>query len=434
MKLLSKMIAGIVLSSATVTTVYAAPLFSAVSPDLLTQARQGLTAGASIQSKQLSKIQGNATTKGYSLVNINTATLDQASLDLNLSSTDTEVATRKKINKRSASDYSWFGTTKEGYALLSVHGDAVEGIIHKAGKVYQLKSLGNGLHALVEIDQSKYPRDEPLGFDSTPAINPIFSDVLRPITQATLNSSKPKATVIAAAATPVIDVLVAYTPAVLALYADTNALLAHIQLAVDDANQSYSNSVVNAKLNLVKTTQVTYTENTTSSQSILNDFKGKTDGYMDDVHALITSSKSDVNVLIVNKDGLDSCGIAATIGGATTTNDFVVVQDSCAVGNHSFAHELGHIFGARHDTANDPTTTPYAYGHGYHYQSAWRTIMAYPSSCPSGCTRLGYWSNPNVTYPTVVNGVTKAIPMGTTAKEDNARVLNANVSVLANIR
>jgi len=155
---------------------------------------------------------------------------------------------------------------------------------------------------------------------------------------------------------------------------------------------------------------------------------------MDEVHPLIASSLADLSVLIVNKSGLDSCGIAGTIGGATKDNAFVVVQDSCAVGNHSFAHELGHIFGARHDTGSDSTKTPYAYGHGYHYASAWRTIMAYPASCPSGCTRLGYWSNPNVTYPTVVNGVTQAIPMGTTTKEDNARVLNANVSVLANIR
>ena len=96
-----------------------------------------------------------------------------------------------------------------------------------------------------------------------------------------------------------------------------------------------------------------------------------------------------------------------------------------ATGYYSFGHEIGHLQSARHDPANDPTNSPYAYGHGYQYPSGgWRTIMAY--ACSSGCTRLNYWSNPNRTY----NGV----PMGTTTRSHNQRVLENTKATVAAFR
>ena len=117
-------------------------------------------------------------------------------------------------------------------------------------------------------------------------------------------------------------------------------------------------------------------------------FRSTSDGYFDDIHTTRDQNAADVNVLIINDGGY--CGLASGIGSSASTA-FATVYWDCATGYYSFGHEIGHLQSARHDPANDPSTTPYAYGHGYQYPSGgWRTIMAY--ACSTSCTRLNYWS------------------------------------------
>ena len=109
-----------------------------------------------------------------------------------------------------------------------------------------------------------------------------------------------------------------------------------------------------------------------------------------------------------------------------------MINRGCASGNLSFAHELGHNFGALHDPYVDPGTSPYAYGHGYAVPAAgWRTVMAYNNACSAAgtsCTRIPYFSNPNLTYGS------PALPLGTTSTSDNTRVHNQNAATVANFR
>ena len=99
---------------------------------------------------------------------------------------------------------------------------------------------------------------------------------------------------------------------------------------------------------------------------------------------------------------------------AKASTAFAVVHYSCATGYYSFAHELRHLMGARHDRRRLDHVA-FRDGHGFQHTAspAWRTVMAY--DCTGGCSRLQYWSNPNVNY--------SGQAMGTTG-QDNARVLN----------
>ena len=100
--------------------------------------------------------------------------------------------------------------------------------------------------------------------------------------------------------------------------------------------------------------------------------------------------------------------------GSTAATAFAAVHWDCATGYYSFAHEIGHLQSARHDIATDPSTSPYAYGHGYRYEpssgSRWRTIMAY--NCTRSCPRLNFWSNgfgdtvPSPEASSIIFGVT----------------------------
>ena len=105
---------------------------------------------------------------------------------------------------------------------------------------------------------------------------------------------------------------------------------------------------------------------------------------------------------------------------------FTAVNHACAVANVSFAHELGHLLGARHNPEADPSTSPYPYGHGYQQPAGpWRTVMAYACATTT-CPRLEHWSNPNVSI--------SGRPTGTAATHDNARVLNERAGTVAALR
>jgi hypothetical protein len=130
--------------------------------------------------------------------------------------------------------------------------------------------------------------------------------------------------------------------------------------------------------------------------------------------------KADIVGLIV--DDPSGCGLSTRV--APDADDaYFVVHHSCAVIAISIAHEIGHIFGARHDRGVDPRNVPFAYGHGY-VQGKWRDIMSYLQGC-DGCLRIPYWSNPRVTY--------KGEPTGTIL-EDNARVILEQAERVSNFR
>ena len=80
------------------------------------------------------------------------------------------------------------------------------------------------------------------------------------------------------------------------------------------------------------------------------------------------------------------CGLAYV--NSSNSYAYSVTTHVCVSG-HTFAHELGHNFGALHDIANSSNTPPYLYGYGYiHPQGLWRTIQSYAAPC-GNCPRIG---------------------------------------------
>lgn len=291
--------------------------------------------------------------------------------------------------------------------ILVRNGDTVTGSIRKDGRLYRLRPLSDGRHVLVEVDESRMPADHPADYNSLPQVAMPVSD-LAGIAAA---SSGTPAT---------IRVLVVATNGAVAAYGGNMQSL--VQLAVAESNQGYVNSNVGITLQLAGYETTSYVESGSFSTD-LSRFRNTADGVMDSIHTRRNTTRADVAVLVINN--ASSCGLASGIG-STAATAFAAVHWDCATGYYSFAHEIGHLQSARHDIATDPSTSPYAYGHGYRYEpssgSRWRTIMAY--ACTAGCPRLNFWSNPNINY----NGV----PMGIASSADNQRVLvNTKATVAA---
>jgi len=352
------------------------------------------------------------------IVKLNPAALVGAPVNsprmFNLSSTERFQALTRESSKLAGGrtfyrgEVAAIGNLPKGDATLIIDGANATGTITAPdGSRYQVRPVGGGDHAIIELDYAKLPTDEPPG--SMPSGDAVLH---KGMATAGVNGDA------ASGGTPTIDLLVGYTNNAASASGGIDSL---IDLAIAETNASFANSGINAKVRLAGKIAVAYAETGKTFDTILSDFVANTS-----VSKQRDAVGADVAVLIINQS--DYCGLADEIS-ATAAKAFVIVHYGCATGYYSFAHEIGHLIGARHDLDVDPTLTPYAYGHAHlekKTSGGWRTIMGY--NCNSGAcpTRIQYWSNPNVSY--------SGTATGNAAREDNVRVWNERATTVAGFR
>jgi hypothetical protein len=367
------------------------------------------------QTQALERIRQRHTTQSLDLARVDVNALHGNTVRLSMPNNPSLTLSKNREDIRSPTDFTYYGTLSgvPGQATLVVHDGNITGSIQDQGTLYRIEPIGGGVHALIKVDQERFPPEHPPSFQQIERRGDI--------------QAPPAARDIARADAPAgIDVLVAYSTAARNAVADINAT---IQLAVAEANRSYANSGINIDLSLVDSFEVAYSEtdpqgNRKTFDQILADFVANTN-----VQKRRDASGADLAAMIIDQS--DFCGLADAIM-ATASTAFAIVHYDCATGYYSFAHELGHLMGARHDENHDASTMPFAYGHGYEHPSLqtnqrFRTIMAYACSSDNTCDpRVQYWSSPNV--------ASAGIATGTAATNDNVRVLNGTATTVAAFR
>jgi hypothetical protein len=287
----------------------------------------------------------------------------------------------------------------------------LNGLFGYRGHIYSVMNMDGDLHAVLEVDPEKLPRDHPKMASTNvhqgdapmlvqmpdipppaPKVEPISPDQLKELEAKNI----------------VIDVMMLYT----------KRAASHYMMRPDDAlevsfervNDTFRNSGIgNVSVRLVYSQEVDYDER--GSQQF-DDLYHMVDGGgpFKDIRRLRDEKRADIVGLIV--DDPRGCGLSTRVA-PDAEDAYFVVHYACAAITISIAHEIGHILGARHDRLTDPINTPFPFGHGYVDGTKWRDIMSYSESC-DGCLRIPYWSNPRVLF----NGE----PTGTPT-EDNARVI-----------
>lgn len=318
---------------------------------------------------------------------------------------DLDRTDRAKLN------FTMYGDDNGDEVNIVVDGVDVVGTIYASNKTYRIVPLGEGRHALLEVDYSRL-EDHPDGYDedALPSFLPpggieALEDALEDSSESTQDGPEEY------------TIIVAYTEKARQQAGNINAL---IQQSIENTNRSYQNSGVATRVRLVHRYRTNYVESA-SARTDLDRFRGNHDGKMDEIHKKRAEHRADIAMLLVGSGS--GCGIASAIL-ANKSNAYAVTRQNCSAGNMTFAHEIGHLQGARHNPEQDGTLTPFAYGHGYCDDPGnWRTVMSYNTAgrCPS---RKKYWSTPARNYD--------GVPNGDAPRRDNVRVLNATAPLIAN--
>jgi hypothetical protein len=354
--------------------------------------------------------------------------LNDESIVLNLFEGVSFLATRDKTDAGLGGSLIWVGhlhgVPQSQVILVDQDGD-LSGTIKWPGNIYAVRPLGNGQHAIDQIDPNLLP--------------PLAQPLLRrapgppPGAEQTDGGGTSEESLASAPATLVdetIDVMVVYTAAARDSNGGTAGIEGMIQAAIVEANTAYENSGVGITLNPVEISEVGYIESGVMSQS-LQDLTTDGDGAMDEVHAWRDLNDADMVSLITEDD--DYCGVAwlmQELDFSFESGAFSVVYSTCLT-RHTLAHELGHGMGSMHDRANSsvPGVFPYSYGHNSPTDN-WYTVMSY--SCGSSCDRIGQFSNPDVSIGEVPTGIDHDEDPNDSA--DNARSLNNTAFTVARFR
>ena len=337
--------------------------------------------------------------------------------------------------------FVWIGQLRDqptSQVILSVQGASLAGNVLSARGNYEIRPAGNGVHVVRELDPATFKEDDVnrgAGKQEPPEEAP--NPNLDPCGGTDTGES--------------IDVLIAYTATARANNGGTPGIEALIYGAVAATNQSYLNSGVTQRLRIVRLQEEAYTESGDSCTDLVR-LRNASDGPLDGMLTARDTFGADLVVLVVDGALVSTSSSSGAGGGCTNgatgvfgevfgilnpnttafeTRALAVVQISAATTNLTFAHETGHLMGARHERLGNPTNNaPFDDNHGFFNTACGeRSVMARIAACPS-CTRMPFWSNP----ATLRCGAAFGIGSPAANAADNHRALNASAATVANFR
>ncbi|MDA7942323.1 MAG: HYR domain-containing protein [Nitrosopumilus sp.] len=395
---------------------------------------------------------GQSGAQNASSVGINIDALSQPTMEITVFG-ETVTVTHEETYFKSDTEYTYVGSTPglHGNVFIAVIGDVARMELDRPVNSYVM-GPSDGEHRIVRYDPAGYLSDVE-GTDPPP-LNPNHARIVRDAPRGEFSSELYEKLEI--------NVIYLYTDAAEDHFEDISQtgvqLVANI--ATIRVNRAFAHSDMPLILNDVglDNAQLGYRE--AGMATDLKRLITKNDRMLEFGLADRERENADIGVFITKQGERDEdmprhCGQASGIL-ASPDDAFVIANMDCDLVDHYdrtkprfgvplgtiMAHEIGHLFGARHQIAYDDNAVPFPYGHGYvGGRPPMATLMAFcgdPRGDPrinpdkerviQGCTHVNQWSDPD----TYFFGTT--VPSGTARAADNARVITQMGPYVASFR
>ncbi|MBB5017486.1 hypothetical protein HNQ59_000750 [Chitinivorax tropicus] len=318
------------------------------------------------------------------------------------------VFTGRDVGHEGAVD--WYGYSRDDgqafQATLTMGPDAVFGVITTPKTVYRLETE-SGRTYLVDVKAAGYKTPDHRHYDLNAPTTAAAALVDQVKAMQGAATTVPAQQVVATAANtvaPTVDVLVLYSSTFRQTLGDTGFPV-RIQNIFAIANRALADSQVNGKLRPVFQKEIAYADN--DNGVALGDLQANR-GLFAGIEALRTQTGADLVTFFrpfnYAKSG-GSCGVGYVLG-ANLRPDLIPLQKGYAYtvvsdgrdkatsyycDDTTFAHEVGHNFGAMHDLAHSGTGKgAYQDSYGYGVSGKFGDVMSYY------WPKVGVYSNPNL--------------------------------------
>lgn len=335
-----------------------------------------------------------------------------------------------RVEEGSSGASTWVGDVvwpEPGVIAFTQSGSTIVGSIDVGLKRYSIRSGRDGRSYISELEPDGY------------GICANYDHIEAPTSKSLAPWPKLPASTgaVKASSSRTVDLMILYSPAVASAYGGEPTALASNFVA--GLNQSFVDSGIDAAVRIVHFAPASMTAEPTSSVdftravSAMRDgntafLQGGGQGYFSFVPALRDQKAADLVALLVQPSISAVCGVAPALAGDVSDplrerEAFAVIAANCGIADLTFAHEIGHLLGGKHDQQSFRETSPpfvvpssvYPFSYGYVNTAApFRTLMgssklsaSQPCTVSGGCPRINRWSDTDATY--FVNGAAYAL-------------------------